>query len=696
MSRVSRGRFGAAHLVAALACGLAVPAVAQAVVIHVDAGDPAAVPACVRPTVAVPSPAPCTTIQWALGVATHHDRIDVAPGTYNESLLINKRVTVAGAQAGVDARSRPVVPDTATETIINGTFEITKDHAVTVDGLVVRGGTDEGIAIDNAAPAGTYRVLNSIIAGNGRRGIRVWTTDADPAPVLLRHNRIAGNDTGPAPHAGVLFDGNVDGAVLEENAFGAGDGPAVDFDGSRPGTPATFQRDIAIRGNRVVGTGGVRLAGLRDATVAGNEIEGSQTAGVLIDGGASAVRIDGNRIHDTLAGGAGVLVRNGAAGLYGPNRDVVVTRNSIAGGGHLVRVDPAGHRGPLPVTGNRLIATAGGVHNGAADMSVDARDNWWGSNAGPGPVNTGAVLADPWLVLRVAPSAGTVAAGGIPVPVTASLGQNSAGQTVTLQPVYGGDVAFHTGGVTDSTFVPATAPLIDGRAESVMIPALKPGQEDGDETLGATLDGETVAAPAPVSVVTARGPAGATGATGATGSAGTTGATGAQGMPGAQGAPGATGPQGGDGVPGADGPQGRPGATGPAGAPGAQGAPGLPAPTVDAVAAPRVKRVNRPLILVTQYGKRTRSGAEVSMRMRCPAAAVVCRAQVRLNAGPRLVGSVRVVVRAGTAQTLRVPLTATGQRLLNRAGDTQVRARVVSVDTAGITSRRASSILVRR
>ena len=510
MSRVSRGRFGAAHLMAAVACGLAAPAVAQAVVIHVDAGDPAAILACVRPTIAVPSPAPCTTVQRALGVAAHHDRIDVAPGVYGESLLIDKRVTLAGAQAGTDARERPSTPAAATETIISGTLTLSGDHSIAVDGVAVRGGTDEGIAIDNAAPTGTYRVLNSILTGNGRRGVRVQMLAANPAPVVLRHNVIGGNTTAAAPHAGVLFEGNVDGAVIEENAFSAGDGPAVEFEGSRPGPTATFQRDITIRGNLMADTGGVRLAGLRDATVAGNEIVRSTGAGVLVDGGASAVRIDGNRIDDPVAGGAGVVVRD-AGGAYGPNRDVTVTRNSIVGGAHLVRVEPAGYRGPMRVAGNRLIATAGGVHNGAADVTVDARDNWWGSNAGPGAVNTGAVQADPWLVLRVTPAAGTVAAGGTPVPVTASLGQNSAGQTVALQPVYGGEVAFHTGGVTDSTFVPPTAPLIDGRAESLMIPTLKPGQDDGDETLGATLDGESVAAPAPVHVVTARGPAGTPG-----------------------------------------------------------------------------------------------------------------------------------------------------------------------------------------
>ena len=50
---------------------------------------------------------PCyTTIQAAINAANNGDTIKVADATYNEAVDINKSLTLQGAQAGVDARTR--------------------------------------------------------------------------------------------------------------------------------------------------------------------------------------------------------------------------------------------------------------------------------------------------------------------------------------------------------------------------------------------------------------------------------------------------------------------------------------------------------------------------------------------------------------------------------------------------------------
>jgi pectin methylesterase-like acyl-CoA thioesterase len=62
--------------------------------------------------------------------------INVAAGTYPEQVTINRTVTLLGAQAGVDARTR-----VATESIIDhpcGPVQIEADNA-TIDGFTVQG-----------------------------------------------------------------------------------------------------------------------------------------------------------------------------------------------------------------------------------------------------------------------------------------------------------------------------------------------------------------------------------------------------------------------------------------------------------------------------------------------------------------------------------------------------------------------------
>src|SRR5438874_2302999 len=86
---------------------------------------------------------PCTgafpTISSAVAAASPGDTIQVCHGTYNELVTVNKTLTILGAQAGVDARTR-AVPVTSESVVSNGDgdFQILADKVV-IDGFTIQG-----------------------------------------------------------------------------------------------------------------------------------------------------------------------------------------------------------------------------------------------------------------------------------------------------------------------------------------------------------------------------------------------------------------------------------------------------------------------------------------------------------------------------------------------------------------------------
>src|SRR5262249_59938424 len=60
------------------------------------------------------------TIQDAIANTTVGGTVNVLEGTYDELVNVNKSVTLLGAQAGVDARTRTAVPESILRGAVNG------------------------------------------------------------------------------------------------------------------------------------------------------------------------------------------------------------------------------------------------------------------------------------------------------------------------------------------------------------------------------------------------------------------------------------------------------------------------------------------------------------------------------------------------------------------------------------------------
>ena len=83
----------------------------------------------------------CHTIGAAVSAAVAGDTVTVAAGTYSEVVTLSKTLTLRGAQAGIDARTR-----SGSESVIgspDGRTELTiSANDVVVDGFTIQGNTN--------------------------------------------------------------------------------------------------------------------------------------------------------------------------------------------------------------------------------------------------------------------------------------------------------------------------------------------------------------------------------------------------------------------------------------------------------------------------------------------------------------------------------------------------------------------------
>jgi pectin methylesterase-like acyl-CoA thioesterase len=98
---------------------------------------------------------PYCTIQTAIGAAVDGDTIEVAAGTYTETVAVNKQVTLLGANYDEDPAGSS---DRGDESVIEGMVTITADE-VTVNGFKL---TSSGIEISDASNS----ALNVIVSYN--------------------------------------------------------------------------------------------------------------------------------------------------------------------------------------------------------------------------------------------------------------------------------------------------------------------------------------------------------------------------------------------------------------------------------------------------------------------------------------------------------------------------------------------------
>ena len=147
------------------------------------------------------------TISAAVSAAASGDIILVGPGLYNESVAVNTSVTLLGAKAGVDARTRSVNVSPTVESIVNGASGGFNVHAqnVIIDGFTVENaasGVYSGISFDGGPnSASGSQALNNILKNNTGGiylNITGYTAPQLVANIEIRRNLFVANNTGGA------------------------------------------------------------------------------------------------------------------------------------------------------------------------------------------------------------------------------------------------------------------------------------------------------------------------------------------------------------------------------------------------------------------------------------------------------------------------------------------------------------------
>jgi parallel beta-helix repeat protein len=374
-----------------------------------------------------------TTISAAVAAAAANDLIDVAPGTYRESVLITKPLSLVGNQAIIDATglSRGI--------FVNG-MATANLSGVHLSGFTVKKANFEGILVANSSDVSVSdnTVLDNDLSLSSATcpGIDAFETneqdDCGEGIHLLgsHHSIVTGNSVHDnaggillTDDTGATHDNLISFNSVHDNPFDCGITLASHPPAAITGASAplgvfhntVYANDSEKNGLNVAGAGaGVGIfASIPGASSYGNIVVNNFLKGNGLPGIAIHAHAPNQNVNDNMLVGNTIL-GNGAdtedAATPGPTginlyAFVPATGNIISG--NSVRnetVDVATSTAALvQVEFNNLLGGNTGLDN-IGTGSIDATEDWWGCPRGPVAGNncstiTGAnVLFTPWLV----------------------------------------------------------------------------------------------------------------------------------------------------------------------------------------------------------------------------------------------------------------------------------------------------------
>ncbi len=345
------------------------------------------------------------TIQAAVNSADSGDTIQVCAGTYPENVSTNKNLNFRGPQAGVDARTGRTNPSAeAVVGIASGAFNLqVNPGTTTVDGFTLTGAnTSNGDGAALLLINGTgHQVINNIFVANQRGAF------FDASNTTFRRNRLNNTFDG--------FFGGGNNATIQENAF-IGAYP----DGAINTTHSPQSSNYRIIDNTFNATGNFIVAfNTNNGLISGNAATGTSNTVVFIGGGNNNLVVESN----TITGNTSSAIGLSDVGSYPADSNITIRSNNLINNLRGIRIGSAASATTgIEIHFNRIIGnTAFGILNDTA-TAVNAENNWWGCNYGPGATGAGCsgttnsisgnIDANPWLTLRTTATPSTVMQGG--------------------------------------------------------------------------------------------------------------------------------------------------------------------------------------------------------------------------------------------------------------------------------------------
>ncbi|MCZ4353868.1 right-handed parallel beta-helix repeat-containing protein, partial [Roseovarius aestuarii] len=224
------------------------------------------------------------SIQAAVDAASAGDTITILAGTYAEDVVVNKQLTINGANAGIAGDG---VRDA--ESIIDGSIHVQSTGAgSTIDGVSIEKDTATGMAHGvYVQSASNVTVTNSILTGTGDgdtgRGV-LWSTGTTGG-LEVSNNSISGWRSG-------MYLNNGSDAIITGNVFDS-NGNHINNDGA----------DLAeLSNNSFTNSGGAQLAFLVEAGTLSADFSAFMAAGNTFDDGARHISIYASGEGKTIVG----------------------------------------------------------------------------------------------------------------------------------------------------------------------------------------------------------------------------------------------------------------------------------------------------------------------------------------------------------------------------------------------------------
>jgi nitrous oxidase accessory protein NosD len=454
---------------------------------------------------------PCATIQHAIDQASARDTIVVRPGTYVEQLTVTKQLTLQGPNW---------------DRGINGNREL--------EAIIDGGG---GVAI---TPEADNVVVGGFTLTSNGPGVPVQTTGADVNALKIEDSIVEGDTTA------IRLDAGGEKVAIERDVI-KGEEYGIYLGGAE-------YTELAIENSRL--SGSPASVGIFDEastlitgfTMSGNELDvASNLEGYVEQGelnhnvfelnspGAVALKVnlfESRAIDNSFRGHgtSGCFELLGSQGGQEPSAGATISASDFAGCTFGVQLDPDveainvvdniftgaydGVRasgatpwnieaGENEVFFNRIVGTTHLGVNNEAEGILDAPENWWGCNAGPGAAGCDAVSAgvetSPQIVLTAAAwevekfggelhgKAITEVSPGGKALITASLDTNSEGEPAFV-PTGSAKATFSS---SNGTFTPSSVEWNNDRSLS----SYTAGGVPGSAGILVTMDNQQVSVP---------------------------------------------------------------------------------------------------------------------------------------------------------------------------------------------------------